>query len=432
MPFEIAGHGPKRVAIVGGGITGLGAAHQLKGHCNVVLFEADARLGGHARTVFAGRNGDLPVDTGFLVFNHVNYPNLVNLFDELDVPTIPSDMSFGVSIEGGWLEYGLMGFQRIFAQKRNFLRPKFTGMLRDIIRFNVDAEKIAASKDFTIGELIEEMGLGAWFKDYYLTPFTGAIWSTPVDEILKFPASAMIQFMKNHGILNTNGQHQWHTVKGGSREYVSRLVTELERVGVEIRPFSPVKAVRRIPGGVEVMSHGSEWEIFDEIIFACHSDQALSILNDPSSREKTALGKVKYQPNEMILHGDSSLMPNRKAAWASWIYSEEKNKKSDRIDLTYWVNNLQSLPADDPCFVTLNTKRDIKPNLVYDTCTFHHPVFNAEALQAQKDIQRWNGANNTWFSGAWMRHGFHEDGLTTGIEAANGLIARMGVLAAAE
>ena len=432
MPFEIAGAGAKRVAVIGGGISGLGAAYRLKGHHSVVVFEAEDRLGGHARTVMAGKNGDMPVDTGFLVFNHVNYPNMVKLFEELDVPTIPSDMSFGVSINGGWLEYGIMGMRRIVAQKRNLFRPKFYKMMRDILYFNSNAERIADGTDMTIGQLIEHMKMGDWFRDYYLTPFTGAIWSTPVDKIQDFPAHAMIQFMKNHAILNAAGQHQWWTVQGGSREYVTRLAAALETAGVDLRTSAPVSGVRRIPGGVEVQGISGEWEVFDEVIFASHSDQALAMLQDPSPREAASLSKVKYQPNDMVLHGDTRMMPNRRDAWASWIYSEDANKKTDRIDLTYWINNLQSLPDDDPCFVTLNTQRDIDPAKIYDTCLFHHPVFDHGALEAQEEIASWNGTNNTWFCGAWMRNGFHEDGLATGMEAADALMARAGAMLAAE
>ncbi len=431
MPFEIAGAGSKRVAVIGGGISGLGAAYQLRGHHSVVLFEAEGRLGGHARTVMAGKNGDLPVDTGFLVFNHVNYPKMTKLFDDLGVPTIHSDMSFGVSIDGGWLEYGLMGASRILAQKRNVFRPKFLKMMRDILRFNNTAEQVAKGSDMTIGQLIDHMNLGDWFRDYYLTPFTGAIWSTPVDKILDFPAHAMIEFMKNHAILNASGQHQWWTVKGGSREYVTRLAAALETAGVEIRTGTPVDAVRRIPGGVEIQTKAGDWEVFDEVIFASHSDQTLAMLKDASPRERASLSKVKYQPNDMVLHGDTRMMPNRRAAWASWIYSEDQDKTSDRIDLTYWINNLQSLPDDDPCFVTLNSQRDIDPAKIYDQCTFHHPVFDHGALEAQQEIAAWNGTNNTWFCGAWMRNGFHEDGLATGMEAADALIARSTAMAVA-
>jgi predicted NAD/FAD-binding protein len=433
MPFENAPVGAKRIAVIGGGISGMGAAYQLREQHQAVLFEAAPRLGGHARTVMAGKNADLPVDTGFLVFNDVNYPHLVRLFAELDVPVMDSDMSFGASINGGWLEYGLLAPKAVFAQPRNIIRPKFYGMIRDILKFNKRANSELIDSTITIGELVNEWQLGDWFCDYYLTPFTGAIWSTPITQILDFPAQAMISFMKNHALLGAGGQHQWRTVRGGSREYVSRLQSALTRANVEIRLSSPVAQVRRNPLGVELQMTDGNVEAFDEVIFATHSDITLGMLSDANNLEHQALAAVKYQPNEMVLHGDSSIMPKRQAAWASWVYTEDKDRQSDRIDLTYWINRLQSLPKDDPCFVTLNTQRDIDPALIYDQYTFHHPVFNTAALKAQQLISDINGANHTWFCGAWMRNGFHEDGLATGIEAARRLMAQNStILAAAE
>jgi predicted NAD/FAD-binding protein len=433
MPFENAPVGAKRIAVIGGGISGMGAAYQLREQHQAVLFEAAPRLGGHARTVMAGKNADLPVDTGFLVFNDVNYPHLVRLFAELDVPVMDSDMSFGASINGGWLEYGLLAPKAVFAQPRNIIRPKFYGMIRDILKFNKRANSELIDSTITIGELVNEWQLGDWFCDYYLTPFTGAIWSTPITQILDFPAQAMISFMKNHALLGAGGQHQWRTVRGGSHEYVSRLQSALTRANVEIRLSSPVAQVRRNPLGVELQMTDGSVEAFDEVIFATHSDITLGMLSDANNLEHQALAAVKYQPNEMVLHGDSSIMPKRQAAWASWVYTEDKDRQSDRIDLTYWINRLQSLPKDDPCFVTLNTQRDIDPALIYDQYTFHHPVFNTAALKAQQLISDINGANHTWFCGAWMRNGFHEDGLATGIEAARRLMAQNStILAAAE
>ena len=436
MPFENIQSGSKRIAVIGGGISGLGAAYELRHSHEVVLFEAEPRLGGHARSVMAGKKGDMAVDTGFLVFNNQNYPHLVRLFEELDVPTIPSDMSFGASINGGWLEYGVLAPSAIFAQKLNLLRPKFYMMLRDILRFNKRAKGMQISSTITIGELIDNWRLGDWFRDYYLTPFTGAIWSTPIDKILDFPAQSMITFMKNHALLGASGQHKWRTVKGGSIEYVSRLKKELIRAGVDVRLATPVTAVFRQPGQVEVISKGFGPEVFDEVIFATHSDISLSILSDATPIERAALEAVRYQSNEMVLHADTTIMPKRKAAWASWVYTEDKDRKSDRIDLTYWVNRLQSLPQDDPCFVTLNTQRNIDEKLIYDRCTFQHPVFDASAMLAQNVIKEFNGSYGTWFCGAWMRNGFHEDGLATGIEAARQLIERdnalLGVQVAAE
>lgn len=432
MPFENIQADTKRIAVIGGGISGMGAAYELRNLANVVLFECEPQLGGHARTIMAGKNGDMPVDTGFLVYNEVNYPHLTNLFNELEVPTIPSDMSFGVSIDGGWLEYGVLAPRAIIAQKRNIVRPKFLGMMRDILKFNKLASNTHIDPEITIGSLIEHWRLGNWFRDYYLTPFTGAIWSTPTNKILNFPALPMITFMKNHALLGTGGQHNWRTIKGGSREYVDRIKNVLLETGAEIRLSTAVNSVRRLDGGVEVKVEDGVYENFDEVIFATHSDITLELLTDPTDIEKKSLEAIKYQNNKMVLHADSSIMPKRKAAWASWVYTEDKGQSSESIDLTYWINRLQSLPKEDPCFVTLNAQRSIKPELIYDEHIFSHPVFDMAALRGQRGLRDTNGTNCTWFCGAWMRNGFHEDGLATGIEVARDILERSSEMLAAE
>ncbi len=365
----------------------MGAAHMLGGDHQVTLFEAGSRLGGHARTVMAGKNGDQPVDTGFIVFNYANYPNLAALFNELDVPVVKSNMSFGASIDGGRLEYGLMTMDSIFAQRRNLANPKFLRMLSDILRFNNTAVKIAQDRSLTIREFLDRLGAGEYFRKYYLTPLSGAIWSTPVEKIMDFPAYSMIDFFENHALLSHTGQHQWYTVQGGSIEYVNRLEASMTAKGVEIRLNAAVQSVRRTPLGVEIKQHGVDWESFDEVIFATHSDDTLAMLADPNAQELGALGAVKYQPNDIILHADASIMPKRRKTWASWVYAEDRGQKSDRIDLTYWMNSLQPIPMDDLHFVTLNTKRPIREELIYDHVTLRHPVYDLEALAAQDQIQ---------------------------------------------
>ncbi len=416
MPFETGTTAPKRIAVIGAGISGLGAAHMLADDHRVVLFEAEGRLGGHARTVMAGRRGDQPVDTGFIVFNYVNYPHLVRLFEDLGVPVAASNMSFSASIGGGRLEYALNDLNAIFGQRKNILDPRYWGMLRDIMRFNAQAVEAAKEPGLTIGGLIAKLGLGAWFRDFYLLPFSGAIWSTPKEGILDFPAWAMVRFFENHALLGYEGQHQWYTVQGGSVEYVRRLGEGLFRRGVEIRLAAPVDAVRRTPIGVEVKAAGGEWEAFDEVVFAAHSDQTLAMLSDASGVERTALSAIRYQPNEAVLHADASMMPKRKHCWASWNYTEAADKTSDKIDLTYWMNSLQPIPKDDPLFVTLNSTRAIREELIYDTATFHHPVYDLAALAAQETVRAINGSNATWFCGAWMKNGFHEDGLASAVD----------------
>lgn len=433
MPFETSTTYARKIAVIGGGISGMGAAYALSDDHKVTLYEAEPRLGGHARTVIAGKNGDQPVDTGFIVFNHVNYPNMVELFERLDVPTVKSDMSFGASINGGWLEYGFTSVDSTFAQRRNLFRPQYLGMIRDIFRFNKNAVDAAETMpDATIGELLDHLKLGEWFRKYYLAPLSGAIWSTPTDEILDFPAQAMIAFLENHALLSHTGQHQWYTVEGGSIQYVNRLKAALQRKGTELRIGSPIAGVRRTPIGAQVRSVGGEWEDYDEVVFATHSDVSLALLEDPLPHESALLGAVKYQPNKIVLHADESVMPKRRKCWSSWVYTEDRDCPSDRIDLTYWMNSLQPIPMDDPHFVTLNTRRTIREELIYDEVTLMHPVYDLAAWDAQKQMVHVNGTANTWFCGAWMKNGFHEDGLSSGLEVAAELKERLRQPVAAE
>ncbi|MBN2905313.1 MAG: FAD-dependent oxidoreductase [Rhodobacteraceae bacterium] len=431
MPFETAAGAPRRIAVIGAGISGLGAAYFLGTDHRVTLFEAEPRLGGHARTVMAGRNGDQPVDTGFIVFNYVNYPHMTRLFRELDVPIAESDMSFGASLNGGAFEYGLRDLKSVFAQPSNAFSPKFLGMLRDVMKFNANALKVARDPAMTIGEFLAALGTGDWFRDRYLLPLSGAIWSTPTQGILDFPAQAMIRFFENHALLSHKGQHQWHTVQGGSVEYVRRLEQALLGRGVAIRTGTPVDAVRRGADGVEVKAKGGAWEQFDEVVFATHSDDTLALLADPTPEEAAALGAVRYQPNTAVLHADTAIMPKRRAAWASWVYTEDHGKDSDRIDLTYWMNSLQPIPEADPMFVTLNSQRPIREYLIYDTATFRHPVYDLNALNAQAVLRDMNGAKRTWFCGAWMKNGFHEDGLSSAVDVVEAMKRRQSETVAA-
>ena len=239
---------------------------------------------------------------------------------------------------------------------------------------------------------------------------------------MDFPAHAMIRFFENHALLNITGQHQWYTVDGGSVEYVRRLEAAMVGRKVDIRLKAPVQSVRRITGGVEVKTHGGEGETFDQVIFGTHSDDTLSLLADPSDAERGALGAIAYQPNEITLHSDESIMPKRRQTWSSWVYTEDSKVDRDQIDLTYWMNSLQPIPMDDPHFVTLNTKRTIREELIYDQVTLRHPVYDLAALAAQEKVRAMNGANNTWFTGAWLRHGFHEDGLDSAVNVANAIL----------
>lgn len=432
MPFEHDAGAPRNIAVIGAGISGMGAAYALSDTSRVTLFEAEKRLGGHARTVMAGKNGDQPVDTGFIVFNHANYPRLSRLFDKLDVPIAKSDMSFGVSIDGGRIEYSLLSLDALFAQRRNVARPAFLRMVRDLFHFNAHAAEMADDPDMTVRQLLEKLGTGAWFRDYYLLPFSGAIWSTPKSRVLDFPAYALVRFFQNHALLNTTGQHQWYTVQGGSNEYVRRLGSAMQANGVDLRLGAAIQGVRRTVTGVEVKTWGGEWEAFDEVVFATHSDDTLNMLVDASPRERGSLGAIKYQPNAVTLHCDPGVMPKRRKVWSSWSYTEPKTARTDMIDLTYWMNSLQPIPQDDPHFVTLNDTGRIRDELIYDQVSMRHPVYGPGVIDAQESLRSFNGTNRTWFCGAWMRNGFHEDGLSSAIDVVDAMRQTATVPVAAE
>ncbi|MDO6723229.1 FAD-dependent oxidoreductase [Celeribacter halophilus] len=403
----------QRIAIIGGGISGLSSAYLLAPHHAVTLFEAAPELGGHARTVMAGGSGNQAVDTGFIVFNYANYPHLTRMFQDLDVPVAKSDMSFGASIDNGKIEYGLSGLRALTAQPRNLARPGFARMIKDILKFNAKAEALAEDDTSLIGDLMDEMQLGEWFQRYYLLPLCGAIWSTPPDEIRAFPARALIQFFRNHALLSTSGQHQWWTVDGGSIEYVRRMEHHLRGRGVAIRTATPVQSVTREGGQINVQCASGTHAPFDQVIFACHSDQALRLLKQPTPQERAALSAIRFQDNEMILHCDTSQMPKRRAVWSSWNYKADTTRPEPAIGVTYWMNRLQNIPDNDPLFVSLNPSVEVPEHLIYDQKVFRHPVFDAAALTAQKQLREIQGENNTWFAGAYTRHGFHEDGFAS-------------------
>lgn len=420
MPHKIFAPHARRIAVIGGGISGMAAAHMLAPDNAVVLYEASSRLGGHAHTVLAGKRGDQPVDMGFIVFNRVNYPRLTALFDRLGVSVVASDMSFGCSIQGGTLEYGLRNLDSLFAQRRNLVNPTYLRMLADILRFHRSADRVL-QPGMTLGDLLSALRMSDAFRDHYIAPFTGAIWSTPTSGILNFPAAALITFFKNHGLMGVFRHHQWYTVQGGSIEYVRRLQADLQRHAVDIRTRTPIAGVRRLPQGAMVRAAGGEWETFDEVIFATHSDDTLRLLSDATQAEKANLSAIRYQPNEAILHADATQMPRSRRAWASWNYAEPAGPRPDRIDLTYWMNSLQPIPQDDPLFVTLNPNRPIRQDLIHATQTFRHPVFDQGALDAQTRLAALNGQSSTWFCGAWMKNGFHEDGFASAEDVATAL-----------
>lgn len=405
-----------RIAIIGTGIAGLGAAYLLHPHHEIVVFEKNLSLGGHARTVdVVVDQTDVAVDTGFIVFNKRNYPHLTGLFDHLNVPYAKSDMSFGASIDDGWLEYGSVGIRSLFAQKRNMFRPAYWRMLKDIVRFNKQAHHHMASTK-PLGEVLNEMGMGDWFRRYYLLAMGAAIWSMPLESMLKFPARTFLRFFENHGLLTVSDHPQWYTVQGGSRNYVnlvSASFLEKVRLGVQIL------TVDRDAGGVTITLKDSSQEQFDKVIFACHPDQAMAMLKKPTDKEKAIIGAFRYQPNRAVLHTDVSLMPRRRRAWTSWVYrSEGKSDNKPVVSLSYWMNNLQPLPVKTPLLVTLNPGHEPHPDCCLDEHMFDHPVFDEAAIHAQEQLPTLQGEHHTYYAGAWTRYGFHEDGLLSAVNVA--------------
>ncbi|WP_371157704.1 NAD(P)/FAD-dependent oxidoreductase [Jannaschia sp. 2305UL9-9] len=432
MPFETTTPCPRRIAVVGGGISGMAAAHVLSRTHAVTLIEAAPRLGGHARTILAGKRGDQPVDTGFIVFNKVNYPNLLQLFEDLDVPIALSDMSFAASFRGGALEYSTQTIDTVFAQRRNLANPRFLRMVRDILKWNAKAADSARDTTLSLGDFLDDMGLGQSFRDWYLGPISGAIWSTPSQDVMAFPAAAMVRFFANHHLLSASGQHTWYTVEGGSTAYVSRLQASLTRVGVDIRLGAPVRGIRRSGSGPEVLLDGGEWEAFDDVVLATHSDDSLAMLSDASQDEARLLSRIRYQDNHAVTHADARLMPRRRKVWASWNYAEPEGRSPDKLGLTYWMNRLQPIPMDDPLFVSLNPQTQPRDEAIYDQVAFRHPVYDLSMMGAVEQLRGINGARNTWFCGAWMHNGFHEDGFRSALDVVEAMQRRGTVPVAAE
>ncbi len=416
---------PLNIAIIGSGISGLSAAWLLNKQHRVTLFEKDDRLGGHANTVDVTTfDSALAVDTGFIVYNPVNYPNLVRFFEELGVATTETDMSFGVSINRGELEYSGCGLKGLFAQKRNLLRPGYWKLLSDLLRFYREAPELMedpVTQSQTLGQMLQQRGYGKAFIHQHLIPMGAAIWSTPADQMLEYPALTFLRFCQNHGLVQLKDRPQWRTVKGGSREYVQRIANEL---GTGVRLNSRIHKIHRIDGKPVVeFLHGGR-EAFDHVILACHADQALELLSSPTEEEQRLLNCFPYQRNRALLHTDERLMPARTAAWASWNYlsdtQKDKRTPSD-ISVTYWMNRLQHLPESSPLFVTLNPTTEPQKGKILRSFLYDHPVFNLDSIAAQSSLWSLQGRQNTWFCGAYFGYGFHEDGLQSGLAVAEQL-----------
>ncbi len=411
----------KRIAVVGAGIGGLSAAWLLSKTHDVTLFEADTRLGGHANTVVAqGAKGPVPVDTGFIVYNEPNYPNFTALLEYLEVPSQPADMALSVSLDDGAFEYSSFGALGIFAQKRNIFSARFWAMLRDVTRFYRNGPKDLAALEAPLTSLDDYLAQNGYcqaFRDDHLLPQAAAIWSTPLAAIREYPAAALIRFFQNHGMMTVFGRGVWRTVTGGSTSYVRKLV---EAYQGEVRAGHRVTGVRRTPAGVEVRDATGHVERFDEVVIAAHGDAALALLEDPTAEEKRLLGAFRYSRNLAVLHTDPSVMPKRKAAWTSWNHIGRRAAPEEGC-VTYWMNRLQSLKNAPNLFVTLNPTRPIDPETVVKTEVYDHPLFDAGAIAAQREIWSLQGVKRTWFCGSYFGHGFHEDALQAGLAVAEQL-----------
>jgi len=403
----------KRIAVIGSGISGIGAAYALKDTANVTLFEARDRLGGHAHTVDVDYDGTpISVDVGFIVYNALNYPNLIGFFDALGVETEPSDMSFAVSNPEGYEWASTIG--GIFAQKRNLFRPAFHRFWRTILKFNdLAREELAAGKigNVSLGTWLSSKGFDQSFRENYILPMAAAIWSTPERGVLDFPATSFFNFFENHRLMHKE-RPRWRTVSGGSRNYVSRASDVL---GQRVKLDATVNNISHFGQKLRVDFGDGENDLFDDVILACHSDQARDILGPEFEEQRFLLGSARYRPNAIYLHRDRALMPKRRAAWASW--NVLKGSGED-ITLTYWMNRLQNLPGTHPLFVTLNPEVAPAPETVFYKTEFDHPQFDGPAAAAVRSIKRMQGESGIWFAGAWMGHGFHEDGLKSGLAAA--------------
>ena len=419
----------KRVAVVGSGISGLAAAHALAAEAQVTLFEAAGRFGGHSHTVDVTLDGITHgVDTGFLVFNHRTYPNLVRLFAELGVDTAPSEMSFSVQVPDTGLEWSGCNLNTVFAQRSNLWSPRFIGMLRDVLRFNRLATGLAltggeAELAEPIADFLDRHRFGPRFRDWYFLPMIGCIWSCPTEQMLQFPISTLIRFCHNHGLIQVSNRPQWHTVRGGSRHYVDKLLRGIP----DARLNTPVHRLRRVPtgngrggsGGVLLATSQGE-ERFDDVVLACHSDQSLALLADALPAERAVLSAIRYHPNRAVLHTDATLLPKSPRAWAAWNYARAQSSGDEQagVCLHYLINRLQPLPWTQPVVVSLNPDpaRPPDPATVIADIAYSHPVFDLSATRAQQQLPGLQGLAGVWFCGAWTRYGFHEDGLMSALD----------------
>jgi predicted NAD/FAD-binding protein len=408
-----------KVAIVGSGVSGLVAAHHLHRHHDVTVFEADDRIGGHVSTVEVVHEGTShAIDTGFIVYNERTYPNFSRLISDLGVETQASEMSFGLSCERTGIEWASRGLASVFAQPTNLMRPAFLRMIRDVLRFNRESRALARSESekVALGDLLVGAGYSQRFIDHYIVPMGAAIWSAEPEVFLRFPASTFVRFFENHGLLETSPPAHWRVIAGGSARYVEKLIAPFKD---RIRLATPVQAIRRQRRFVEVASQDGT-ERFDRVVMAVHSDQALRLLVDPSGLERALLRSIGFHENEVVLHTDQSLLPRSTRARASWNYRIPRGESS-RVLVTYDMNRLQGIDARTPFLVTLNDEGRVDPRREIVRFSYHHPVFDAGAIAAQKRRGEISGTARTHYCGAYWGYGFHEDGVRSGLEVCSEL-----------
>lgn len=411
---------PLKIAIIGSGISGMAAAWLLSGRHQVTVYERADRIGGHSNTVDARTpNGTVAVDTGFIVYNRQTYPNLTALFEHLNVASEATEMSLGVSLEGGALEYAGENLATVFAQKRNLFSPRFWSMLRDLRRFYSDApdDMRRLGQQATLGDYLKLGGYGEAFRDDHLLPMAAAIWSAPAQAMLDYPAAAFIRFQENHGLLKLKDRPVWRTVKGGSRSYVTQLTKPYAE---RVRLNQTILSITRHADGVDITSAGSGPERFDHVVLATHADQALALLTEPSAAERTLLTPFRYSRNLVVLHSDQRLMPKRRKVWSSWNYISGA-ENADALTVTYWMNRLQNLRTDTPLFVTLNPAQPPHAGTIFHSEIYEHPLLDTAAMTAQTKLWSLQGRHRTWFCGAYFGAGFHEDGLQSGLAVAEAL-----------
>jgi predicted NAD/FAD-binding protein len=425
-----------KLAIVGSGISGLAVAHTLQDHADITVFEAGDYFGGHTHTVditLPTPQGPVThgVDTGFLVFNERTYPNLINLFAELQVETAPSDMSFSVKVPGALsgrtLEWSGTDLNSVFAQRSNLVNPRFWRMLADVMRFNALCTRIAKAQRESelqqpLADFLRTHKFSEAFRDWYFLPMLGCIWSCPTDQMLQFPVATMIRFCHNHGLIQVTNRPQWFSVVGGARHYVEKILAGVH----DKRLNTPVRLIERDAQGVRIITDGHA-ERFDEVVIATHTDQALCLLREASGEERNVLGAIRYQDNRAVLHTDASVLPANPKTWAAWNYERagSTERESARVCLHYLLNRLQRIPFAQPVVVSLNPLQPIDPATIVGEYDYAHPVFDLKAIDAQKRVPLLQGQRHTWYAGAWTGYGFHEDGLKSGLQVGRALLKQI-------